>query len=54
MNVCKAMDKCIEDGLTARDILQAGGEDYHVEFFEEYKSSGMSCKMAADTLRLVQ
>jgi hypothetical protein len=54
LNLCRAMDDCIKDGLTSQDIIQAGGEDYHVEFFEEYKSSGMSCKMAADTLRLVQ
>jgi len=54
LNVCKAMDKCIEDGLTARDILQAGGEDYHVEFYEEWKASGFTHKSAIEALRLVQ
>lgn len=54
LSFCKLIDGCIEDGLTAEDIRQCGGEDYQVEFYEEYKAMGMSHKWAAETLSLVQ
>lgn len=54
LSLCELMDTYIKDGVTAADILQRGGKDYHVEFFEDYKAMGMSHKQVVEMLRLVQ